>query len=291
MKKLLLGSMAFVALIAGPAMAADMAVRAPVYKGPAPVVAAYNWSGFYIGGTVGGAWGTFDPTTSTVLSPVGGGLAATSVTAINAAGVQSIKPSGWTGGFEVGYNWQISNLVLGVEGDIESFRLSGSAATGPVVYPCCAPAAFNITSNASTTWLATVRGRLGVAANNWLFFVTGGAAFTNLNSAFTFTDNCGAVPACGPPGTSAVEAVSFSGNKTGYTVGGGVEAGLWGQWSVKAEYLYVNFGTASAVGLITGGAVAFGTNNNPFTHSVDLKANIVRFGLNYRFSGPVVARY
>jgi outer membrane immunogenic protein len=70
-------------------------------------------------------------------------------------------------------------------------------------------------------------------------------------------------------------------------VGGGIEAGLSGAWTVKAEYLYVDFGSVSAVGLITTpGLVALGSNN-PFTHSVDLKAHILRLGLNYRFGGVI----
>src|SRR5208283_4222237 len=105
-----------------------------------------------------------------------------------------------------------------------------------------APSTFTVSSNASTTWLATARGRLGVAANNWLFFATGGAAFTNLGGNFAFNDNF-------PP--PEAEAVSLSNTKTGYTVGGGIEAGLWGRWTAKAEYLYVDFGTVSGTGSLS----------------------------------------
>jgi outer membrane immunogenic protein len=132
--------------------------------------------------------------------------------------------------------------------------------------------------------LATIRGRLGFANNNWLFYVTGGGAFTNLKGDFTFSDTCGNFAACnGPGGPNAAEAVSISNTKAGWTVGGGVEAGLATAWTVKAEYLYVAFRSVSAVGLIT--PAIFGSNNNPFTHSVDLTAHILRLGLNYRFGG------
>jgi outer membrane immunogenic protein len=250
--------------IGGAAMAADMPLKAPVY------VPVYNWTGFYIGGTVGAGWGSFDPQTSTVFSPVGY-FAATSVAAINAAGVQNINPSAFTGGFEAGYNLQRGNFVYGIEGDIESFHLNGSATSG-AVYPCCAPTGFTVNSNASTTWLATIRGRLGYAVNNWLFFATGGVAFTDLHGNFGFGDTF----------ASATESASISDTKTGYTVGGGVEAGLWGNWSVKAEYLYVNFGTLSTTSNnlnTTIGAFPAST----FAHSIDLKANIARAALNYRF--------
>jgi outer membrane immunogenic protein len=208
MKKFALGIL--IALTgANCATAADLYYKAPV------AVPVYNWTGFYIGGNVGGAWGNFDPTTSTVFSPVGY-FATSSVPAINAAGIQSSKPSGVTGGFEAGYNWKIRNFDLGVEGDLEALSLSNSMSSG-AVYPCCAPTAFTVTSNVSTTWLATIRGRLGYAVNNWLFFVTGGAAFTDLRGNFAFSDTF----------ANAAESASFSDTKTGYTVGGGVEAGLW----------------------------------------------------------------
>jgi outer membrane immunogenic protein len=257
-------------LIAAPlniASAADMPLKAPP---PAP---PYSWTGFYIGGNAGGAFGSFDPSTSVVFSPTGY-FATTSTPAITAAGQQSINPNGFTGGFETGYNWQTSNMVFGVEGDIESFRLSGNSTSGPVLYPCCAPTNFTVNSNASTTWLATARGRLGYASNNWLFFVTGGAAFTNLSGNFTFSDTF----------ATAAESSTLSGTQVGWTAGGGVEAGLWGNWSLKAEYLFVDFGTVTATSTnLTAFTPPIAFPTNVFTHSVDLKASIARIGLNYRF--------
>jgi opacity protein-like surface antigen len=96
----------------------------------------------------------------------------------------------------------------------------------------------------------------------------------------------------GNPALNAVEGVSFSNDKTGYTVGGGVEAGLWGNWTVKVEYLYVDFGRVSTTGfIISPTLMAAGSNNNPFTNSFDLKASIARIGINYKFGGPVAAKY
>ena len=100
---------------------------------------------------------------------------------------------------------------------------------------------------------------------------------TNLNGSFTFTDNCGDIAACnGPGGPNAAEAASLSKTKLGYTVGGGVEAGLWGNWSLKAEYLYVKFNSESVVGFISTPGLQPFAANNPFTHSIDLKAHIAR---------------
>jgi outer membrane immunogenic protein len=272
MKKILIASAVTLATATG-AFAADMAARAPVYTKAPPSPAAYSWTGFYVGGTAGGAWGTFDPTTTTTFTnPIISYFAPSSIPIFNSAAAQQIKPAGFTGGFEAGYNWQTSNFVLGLEGDIESFHLSGTSTSGFVRYAGFGAAGLTVNSNSSTDWLATARGRLGYAADKWLFFVTGGAAFTNLKSSFTFADTFL---------TGAAASGSVSATKTGYAVGGGVEAGLWGNWSVKAEYLYVNFGSVSAVSnnLVFGGAPFPG---QVFTHSVDLKANIARLGLNYR---------
>jgi len=282
MKRFLIATAISVGLAAN-AYAADLArpapAPAPVYT-KAPPLATYSWTGFYIGGNVGGAWGSFDPSTSLAFSPFGW-FNVLSTPQVTAAGQQSIKPSSIIGGVQVGYNWQTGSLVLGVEGDFDWMHLSGSASTGPVTYACCGPAAFVLTSQAHTDWLATARGRIGFAADNWLFFATGGAAFTDLHASFGFTDNCASTPVCGGAGTNANEAVSLSSTEVGWTAGGGVEYGIGPQWSVKAEYLYVAFPRVSGVGFLN--PVVFGSNNNPFTHTFDLKANIARLGVNYRF--------
>jgi outer membrane immunogenic protein len=279
MRRLVVASLTAASLSIGlvaAASAADLGAPAPVYT-KAPIEAPlYNWTGFYVGGYVGGATGSFDPTTSTVFSSAGW-FNTTSVPVINAAGQQSITPTGFTGGFEAGYNWQVNKLVLGVEGDIGAFHLSGNSSAG-ATYPCCA-AAFAIASSASTDWLSTVRGRVGVAYNNLLFFGTGGVAFTDLKGNFAFADNCTAGTCSGGP---TLESAAVSNTKAGFAAGGGVEAGLGNHWSVKAEYLFVDFGTVSTTALISPQVNGL-SNNNPFTHSIDLKANIGRVGLNYRF--------
>jgi outer membrane immunogenic protein len=172
-----------------------------------------------------------------------------------------------------GYNWQIGALVAGLEVDFEYFGLRGSS-SGGAVYPCCAPASIFITSSTKTDWLFTARPRIGYANNNWLFYATGGLAVTDLHGNFTFTDNVG-------PGHT--ESGSVSSTKVGYAVGGGIEAGLWSRWTVKAEYLFVDFGRVSTTSNNLIDALAFAFPAQIFTHSLDLKASIVRLGLNYHF--------
>jgi outer membrane immunogenic protein len=280
------------ACIAHAASAADLPVAPPRVAAKAPVlVPAYSWAGFYVGINAGGAWGRSHHPTSTVFSP-DGYFAIDSAAAVNAAGDQSSRPSGFTGGVQAGFNVQSGAMVAGIEAEFDYFGLKGSS-SGSGIYPCCAPAGFTITSSVKTDWLATIRGRLGVASGSWLFYVTGGVAFTELKGAFTFTDNCGLVVACAfPPFAPVVEALSISKTKAGYVVGGGVEAGLWSNWSFRAEYLYVDFGSVSAVGFISSPAeIASIGIFNPFTHSIDLKAHIARLAINYRFGGAVVAAY
>ncbi len=244
------------------ALAADMPLKAPPVPPP-------SWAGPYVGVTAGVDWGTFDPRTWTSAVP-GGEFAPSSLAAFNAGGVETIKSNGFTGGLEAGYNWQHSNWVYGLEGDIESFHLGGSATTGPTVYPCCAPATFTVSSSAHTDWLATLRARVGLASDRWLIYATGGAALTTINGSFSFSETF----------YGTTESASLSNSKLGYTVGGGVETKAWNHWSVKAEYLYVDFGPVSTSGILGAGVLI---PTQPFTHDIDLRANIVRLGLNYHF--------
>ncbi len=266
MRNLVLASVALIALfVSAPARAADT-LAAPA------AVQVYNWTGFYIGANAGGASGTSDAKTTTVFSPVGY-FAASSVTSINANGSPTLHPGGFAGGIQAGYNWQTGNIVLGGELDFNSFHTSATK-TDTVVYPCCAPTSYHLRTKVHTDWLFTARPRIGYAANNWLFYVTGGLALTRLTADFRFTDTFTA-----PPG--ALESASATSTNAGWTVGGGVEVGLWTNWSVKAEYLYTDFGKVSTGGVLTN-PPGFATTN-PFSHSADLKTSIGRAGINYRF--------
>src|SRR3954451_940055 len=158
MKKFLLAA-AGVVLGSASLQAADLAAH---YAKAPMMAAAYNWTGFYVGGHVGGQWGNADLTTSTVWSPTGY-FSASSVPAINTVGAQGTNSSSVTGGFTAGYNWQVNHAVLGLEGDINYFGFKGRA-SGSALYPCCAPDIFTVNSSVSADWLATIRGRIGFLA-------------------------------------------------------------------------------------------------------------------------------
>jgi outer membrane immunogenic protein len=212
------------------AQAAD--IPRPVYKGMPirPVIAYYNWTGFYAGLNAGYGFGT-----STWSGVPGGG---------------SVKPSpsGFLVGGTLGYNYQIGSFVYGIEGDWDWTGIKGSATCVGVV-----------TCTTDNPWLATFRGRVGYAFDRWLPYLTGGGAYGNIKATASI------------PGAS----VSSTKSELGWTFGGGVEYAFLGNWSAKIEYLYVDLGSA---------AVGGGIN-------VSLKENIVRGGLNYKFSGPIFSRY
>lgn len=162
-------------LSAGAAMAADYDARPYTVASP---VAPFSWSGMYLGGNAGYQWSSVsnNPT----------------------------QPSGLIGGVQVGYNWQVSQFVLGVETDLQ---LSGANDT-------FAPWKF------SNPWFGTLRGRLGYSLNNILFYGTGGLAYGDLRA----------------------DLGGFSETQTlaGWTVGAGMEVGFTPNWSAKIEYLHVN---------------------------------------------------
>jgi opacity protein-like surface antigen len=269
MCKIWLCGVSFVALMSAVgANAADMRVKARPPDAPPPL-AAYNWTGWYAGVNTGASWGSYDPVTSTSFGGPAGYLPASLVPAVNAAGPQSINPNGFTGGSQIGYNRQFGQFVVGFEADLDYLQLNGAANGGAVRYPGF-PGQFVISSYGNSNWLFTLRPRIGLAQNNWLFYATGGLALTNLNGDFLFTDSFGAIQ------SARIDNV----NKAGYAVGGGIEWGFTDRLSLKAEYLYVNFNRTAATQ--TSSNIAAAGFVQPFSQSADLAANLMRVGFNYK---------
>jgi outer membrane immunogenic protein len=169
--------------------------------------------------------------------------------------VVSNKPKGWMAGGTVGYNWQSGAIVYGLEGDFDWADVSSSST--------CAGA---FTCTTKERWFATARGRIGYAFDRWLPYLTGGAAFGNVKASIT---------------SPALGGLSGSDTMVGWTVGGGLEYAFLGNWTAKVEYLYADLGKFNCSGCVAG----LVTDNVSFTQ------NIVRAGLNYKFSGPIFSRY
>lgn len=269
-----------VALSAAAASAADLPART-YSKAPVVVAPVYDWTGFYVGLNAGGAWSQSNPTTTTVFSPTGY-FATTSTPAIGIVGNQNINRSSFTGGLTGGYNWQVSSAVVGIEADFNYFGVKGSA-TGTALYPCCAPTTFTVSTSESADWLATVRGRIGfLATPAFLLYGTGGLAVANVRASYLFTDTF----------ATANESAAISTTRYGWTAGVGGEYALMNGWSIKAEYLYVDLGRATTTSTnLTAFTPAIAFPTNVYTHTVNLTSNIGRVGINYKFGGPVVAKY
>lgn len=234
--------------------------------------AAYDWRGLYVGLNAGWSRVDSDATTTTVFSPTGY-FATTSPGAVAGAGAQKLDSDTFTGGGQLGYNWQAGSWVFGGESDFNYLHGSDSCSV-TAGYPCCAPTDLTVGTSMSTNWMSTVRPRIGYAKNNWLFYVTGGLAVARVNANFDFTDTF----------ASASEHERISKTKTGWTVGGGVEVGLTKNWSIKTEYLYADLGTIkSTKDDFTAFNPPINYPTNPFTHKIDYTTHTARVGLNYKF--------
>ena len=250
------------------------------------------WSGFYVGANAGYAWGNADNNLAIADGPginchFCAGGAGNDAGLVQAAGSPGFDPKGFTGGAQIGYNWQAQNWVYGLEADFNAFsqkqtvgsnvdlpaNTAGSNCFSGVLISC----AGNISTSIKTDWLVTVRPRVGYAWNQTLLYATGGLAITRLSLSQSYSDNVNFIAF--PPGGSV--GFSSSATKVGWVVGGGIEHKLAYNWSVKAEYLHVRFGGVGTNGTLTDGFPGDFAN---FTNNLDhLASNIVRFGLNYKF--------
>jgi outer membrane immunogenic protein len=283
MRKLLLGTIASAALLAGPAIAADLPVKAqPI----APVMP--SWTGFYEGVNAGGSFGSDTVSQSAnFTSPALGANQLLSST-------NQYAPKGWLAGGQIGYNWQASSsFVFGLEAD---WQWSSQKATGTN----CTQAAqiglfgaggsgfgFCSTTQEKLTSLGTARARAGTLISDSLWYVTGGFAWGTVKDTYAF--NGSANPAIFPgvlqPGPFLPSAANFSTTRTGWTVGAGVETKLGGGWSAKLEYLFVDLGTINetyGIGINPAFGPAFTAGSASVTTSSHITDNIVRVGLNYK---------
>jgi len=221
------------------AFAADLPpAPAPMPRAPAayvPVAPAWSWTGFYVGMNTGYGFGN-----STWSQP--------------AASSGGFAVDGWMVGATVGGNYQIGQLVLGLEGDYDWQNIRGASNTSPC---------FNLVGAGlgggcatSSNWVATFRGRVGYAFDRILLYGTGGGAATDIRSSTATL-----------PWASATE--------FGWTAGAGIEVAITDNVTAKMEYLYADFGNSSCSSAANCGFAAPST--------VSLTENMVRLGINYKF--------
>lgn len=194
------------------AQAADLPTR-PAYAPRPAAVAAYNWTGIYLGINGGYGWGRQDPLS----------LITSQYDKVNT------DMDGWMFGGTFGAQIQSGHVVLGVEGDINWANIKGTTTITPTILGAPAPFAANLATE--ITSVSTVRTRVGYAAQNWLLYGTGGLAVVRAKATASL-----AGVACGTAGN-----LPCSGDTTrvGVAAGGGVEYGITPNWSAKLEYLWI----------------------------------------------------
>jgi outer membrane immunogenic protein len=221
-----------------PASAADLVSRTATRlsaKAPAYLAPIYDWTGFYIG--------------------VFGGGGRSQINRTDAFGSTSYGGNGGTAGVTAGYNWQNRNLMFGAEADLGWTDLGGQNDTAAA-----------LRTETHSRWLSSIRGRIGIVANQWLFFGTGGLAFTN-------SQHVSMVP--------GAAADIFSSTNIGWTAGGGAEYAITPNWSAKLEYRHFDFDSLRRDYPVNGSA----------HYTVKNQFDTVTAGVNYKWGGPLVAKY
>lgn len=242
---LIAGALAFAA--AGQAAAADLPQPEPP-RAPAvyvPVVApVYNWGGIYYGINGGYGFGKSDWTDPNNAS----GLGSTG----------SFNTNGFVVGPTLGANFQTDAFVFGIEGDFDWSGIDGKSSSA-----FCGAVGFGGGAQCETknTWLGTLRGRVGYAADRVLFYATGGGAFGNIES--------------------GIGGNFDKSTKGGWTAGAGVEAAFADNWTARVEYLYVDLQNGSCT---SGGNCGINVGTGVIANdSVKFTTSLVRLGIDYKF--------
>jgi len=264
--KRILGGMVVAAALSGSALAADLDARTYT-KAPA-VAPISNWSGLYVGGNLGYGWGDGNTDFSFLPTPAEFG--------INNNTTLGARSSAVIGGAQLGYNWQIGSLVTGLEADIQGSGIKGSARAIPTVLGTAFPDPRSvISSEQKLSWFGTVRGRVGVTVTpDLLLYGTGGLAYGRVDASANWRFDLERVHAQAP--------ASVSKTKVGWTAGAGAEWMFARNWSAKLEYLYVDLGSASAIGDETANVQL--DRNFKVGYTWHARENIARVGVNYHFN-------
>jgi len=260
MRGLLVVGVSLIAL-AGRAVADDVMVTkaAPILSS---ATSSYDWSGFYAGGHLGYAWGNSNWTSSTTAAP---GLSTSGSIDL----FQPFDPFKDTGsyfeGLQAGYNYMLPNrVVVGAEADVSFPSFPNSAGISIGGTSPLSPASIGAESYSETVLsFGTVRGRIGYAPGSWLFYATGGFAWTYDQLSLTQLAN----------GTTEAPFLW----RLGWVAGAGVEVPVAPHWTARLEYLFTDYGISSVTFL--SGAQRIDSN---------LSLQELRAGLNYRFGNDAM---
>lgn len=231
----------------------------------------YDWSGTYIGGSLGVAHGraSFDASTSDGFP--GSYFTPPDPEQIAGEADRKASQSRLSAGLFGGYGQQFDQLYLGVEAGVNSLSFDETSSSGGI-YESNATASFTNEISVKSDWQASLRARVGWAEKRWLAYFTGGLAATRIRMDATFSDNLA---------TGALGYDSDNETKFGWVVGLGGEYALSERWTLRAEYLYADYGKADTKSVVTNSI--YPALANDLKSSVDLKTQILSVGVSYRF--------
>lgn len=242
MKRSVLSGMTLVVGLVSSVHAAD--IPRPVYKAPVAALEPIYWTGCYLGGNAGYAWGN----TSWSDSVLGE--------------FTSHSTDGWMGGGQIGCDYQANRLVFGVQGMLNAARIKGS---GTNAFDA------NLLDSSRTSWIGTLTGRIGITGSPTLFYAKGGAAWVNGK----FEECCFVAPPAPVIPPVVIPDGFAKTTRTGWTVGAGIEHIFIQHWSVFLEYNYIR---------LTDDVDFMGTNGFAnFNYNIDQNIHALQVGLNYRF--------
>jgi outer membrane immunogenic protein len=223
------------------------------------------WSGWYVGLNAGANWSDSDINSRVTQGNGAVVIPPADINLINQSSGGGSNKTGFTGGIEGGYNYLIGNWLLGIETDFVALDVNERNTRN--FRSTISPAAYSLNQRAKTSWMWSLRPRLGYVYGPWLFYGTGGIATADIKSEFDFSDN--RVP-------QNVIIDHKSKDKTGWIAGLGAGYALSPNWSVKGEWLYADFGSISTTTVSPNGFAGF-------TSEAKVRSNIVRAGVDYRF--------
>ena len=226
------------------------------------------WSGFYVGGNIGASWG--DSSTKTTAAAGGGAVTIPpgDLNLINEGGDDGSDRTGFTGGIEGGFNYQMGSIMLGLETDFVALEVSQRQTRNfQSTVPLTPPTTYQLNQRAKTSWMWSLRPRIGYVAGPLLLYGTGGIATSDIKVKFDFSDN-----------RTPQNFVNGDNSKTkvGWIAGLGAGYALSPNLSVKGEWLYADFGSVSTSVTSARGFVTV-------TSEAKVRSNILRVGADYRF--------
>jgi outer membrane immunogenic protein len=224
---------------------------------------AVDWSGFYVGGSLGGVNGESRVKTTTGVLQY---LDATDSRQIARAGNNDMEQWRPSGGIAGGYGRQFGSLVVGIEASANTLFVDDDHSVKET-YNTVPTATYTLKQSVKADWMATLRPRLGWAQDNWLGYVTGGVAVTRLKLDALLTDTA----------FNGFSKGSKERYVAGWSLGFGGEYALAGNWALKGEYLFTRFAEIKTVSAVTSTNNSGGTLN----HTAELDVHAAMFGVTY----------